>query len=251
VTTALELRELSFAYPGGRPVLSPLSLSVPRGTRLAVIGPSGAGKSTLLLHLNGLLPTSIPKDAAAATVWIHGEPVIASRVRTVRQTVGLVFRDPDDQLFAATVAEDIAFGPRQLGLSVTEIAERTTASLASVGLPDAGPLHPAQLSYGERKRVALAGVLACRPEMLVLDEPSSNLDPRARRQLVKILRDLPATLVVATHDLDLVLELCDRVLLLDQGRVQADNTPQRVLSDPLLMDRHGLEVPWRLRPATP
>lgn len=248
MTTALELRELSFAYPGGRPVLSPLSLSVPKGTRLAVIGPSGAGKSTLLLHLNGLLPTTIPKDAATATVWIHGEPVIASRLRAVRTTVGLVFQDPDDQLFAATVAEDIAFGPRQLGLSATEIAERTATALTSVGLPDAGPQHPAQLSYGERKRVALAGVLACRPEILVLDEPSSNLDPRARRQLVKILRDLPATLVVATHDLDLVLDLCDRVLLLDEGRVQADDTPQRVLSDPLLMDRHGLEVPWRLRP---
>jgi cobalt/nickel transport system ATP-binding protein len=147
------------------------------------------------------------------------------------------------------VEEDIAFGPRQLGVAREEIVRRIAAALEAVGLPDAGPWHPAQLSYGERKRVALAGVLACRPEILVLDEPSSNLDPRARRQLVKILRQLPATLVVATHDLDLVLELCDRVLLLDHGRVQADDPPDQVLSDPLLMDRHGLEVPWRLRPA--
>jgi energy-coupling factor transporter ATP-binding protein EcfA2 len=246
-SAAIELRELSFAYPGGRMVLSPMSLTVPAGTRLAVVGPSGAGKSTLLMHLNGLLPTTPAKDLREATVWIQGEPVITSRLRTVRQTVGFVFQDPDDQLFAATVEEDIAFGPRQLGVSQEEIVRRTAVALDAVGLPDAGPWHPAQLSYGERKRVSLAGVLACQPEILVLDEPSSNLDPRARRQLVKILRELPATLVVATHDLDFVLDLCDRVLLLDHSRVQADDTPDRVLSDPLLMDRHGLEVPWRLR----
>jgi len=247
VAPAIELRDLAFAYPGGRIVLSQMSFAVPVRTRLAVIGPSGAGKSTLLMHLNGLLPQSAVKDPRDCTVWINGEPVIAPRLRAVRQTVGFVFQDPDDQLFAATVEEDIAFGPRQLGVSKEDIPRRVTAALDAVGLPEAGPCHPAQLSYGERKRIALAGVLACRPEILVLDEPSSNLDPRARKQLVKILRELPATLVVATHDLDLVLDLCDRVLLLDHGRIQADETPERVLSDPLLMDRHGLEVPWRLR----
>jgi energy-coupling factor transporter ATP-binding protein EcfA2 len=244
---AVELRDLAFAYPGGRMVLSQISAAIPAGCRLAVIGPSGAGKSTLLMHLNGLLPQTPVVDPRDCTVWIHGEPVIKPRLRTVRQSVGFVFQDPDDQLFAATVEEDIAFGPRQLGVSRDETARRVTAGLEAVGLPDARRMHPAQLSYGERKRVCLAGVLACRPEILVLDEPSSNLDPRSRKQLVKILRELPSTQVVATHDLDLVLDLCDRVLLLDHGRLQADGEPDRILSDPLLMDRHGLEVPWRLR----
>lgn len=245
---ALELRDLAFAYPGGRMVLSQISAVVPPQTRLAVIGPSGAGKSTLLMHLNGLLPQTPVADPRDCTVWIQGEPVVQSRLRTVRQTVGFVFQDPDDQLLAATVEEDIAFGPRQLGVSRDDTARRVTACLEAVGLPDARRMHPAQLSYGERKRICLAGVLACEPQILVLDEPSSNLDPRSRKQLAAILRGLTATLVIATHDLDLVLDLCDRVLLLDHGRIQADGDPERLLSDPLLMDRHGLEVPWRLRP---
>jgi energy-coupling factor transporter ATP-binding protein EcfA2 len=218
------------------------------GTKLAIIGPSGAGKSTLLMHLNGLLPATPTDQPQQCAVWIGAQPVIAPRLREVRRQVGFVFQDPDDQLFAATVEDDVAFGPRQLGCDASEVAERVEASLQAVGLADVGRLSPAQLSYGERKRVCLAGVLACRPQFLVVDEPSSNLDPRARRQLVSILRGLPVTQVIATHDLDLVLDLCDRVVVLDRGRVQADGEPQRILSDALLMDRHGLEVPWRLRP---
>jgi cobalt/nickel transport system ATP-binding protein len=245
---AIELRQLAFTYPGGRPVLTDISVSIAAGTKLAVIGPSGAGKSTLLMHLNGLLPTVAASQPGHCSVWIGGQPVIAPRLREVRRQVGFVFQDPDDQLFAATVEEDVAFGPRQLGRDRAEVARRVEASLRSVGLPEVGRLSPAQLSYGERKRVCLAGVLACQPEFLVLDEPSSNLDPRARRQLLTILQGLPVTQVIATHDLDLVLDLCDRVLVLDRGRVQADGEPRRMLSDSLLMDRHGLEVPWRLRP---
>uniref|UniRef100_A0A7C4LMD3 ABC transporter ATP-binding protein n=1 Tax=Schlesneria paludicola TaxID=360056 RepID=A0A7C4LMD3_9PLAN len=246
--SAIVLRNLSFAYPGGRQVLNTIEADIAAGAKVAIIGPSGAGKSTLLMHLNGLLPGTPRTSAREANVWIAGQPVIAARLRAVRQQVGFVFQDPDDQLFAATVEDDVAFGPRQLGCRRDEVAQRVAASLAAVGLAEAGPLNPAQLSYGERKRVCLAGVLACRPELLVLDEPSSNLDPRARRQLVTILRNMPVTQVIATHDLDLVLDLCDRVLVLDRGRFQADGEPRRILADAVLMERHGLEVPWRLRP---
>lgn len=244
---AIRLRNLSFAYPGGKPVLSDIEVEIAVGTKVGLIGPSGAGKSTLLMHLNGLLPSPARVSADKAQVWILGQPVTAARLRTVRQQVGFVFQDPDDQLFAATVEEDVAFGPRQLGCGRDEVHQRVTTSLAAVGLADAGPLNPAQLSYGERKRVCLAGVLACRPQVLVLDEPSSNLDPRARRQLLGILRNMPITQVIATHDLDLVLDLCQRVLVLDQGRLWADGAPAEVLSNAILMERHGLEVPWRLR----
>lgn len=245
---AVELRQLNFAYPAGRKVLADITAIWPSGSRVAIVGPSGAGKSTLLLHLNGLLPTVAAADVASCPVWIDNEPVIASRLRRVRQQVGFVFQDPDDQLFAATVAEDVAFGPRLLECDAAETQQRVTESLAAVGLPLVGHLNPGHLSYGERKRVCLAGVLACRPRILVLDEPSSNLDPRARRQLISMLRDLAVTVIIATHDLDLVLDLCDRVVLLDDGRIQAEGSPTYLLSDELLMDRHGLEVPWRLRP---
>ncbi len=246
---AVEFRNLSFSYAGGRRTLIDINATLTAGCRLAVIGPSGAGKSTLLMHLNGLLPTPAIDSEKRCQVWINGQPVVQNTLRSVRQRVGFVFQDPDDQLFGSSVEDDVAFGPRQLGCDWETTRRRVRECLAAVGLGDLGPQNPGQLSYGERKRVCLAGVLACQPEVLVLDEPSSNLDPRARRQLVAILLGLPATQVIATHDLDLVLDLCERVLLLDQGQIQADGPPRRVLSDPLLMDRHGLEVPWRLRSA--
>lgn len=250
VAPAVELRCLSFAYPTGRKVLTEISAAWNAGSRVAIVGPSGAGKSTLLMHLNGLLPALPLTDPQQCAVWIKGEPVTANRLRTVRQHVGFVFQDPDDQLFAATVGEDVAFGPRLLGCDAHETQRRVSECLSAVGLPLVVNLNPGHLSYGERKRVCLAGVLACRPRVLVLDEPSSNLDPRARRQLVAILRALDVTVIIATHDLDLVLDLCDRVILLDDGRVQAEGAPAYILSDELLMDRHGLEVPWRLRPTS-
>ncbi len=245
---AVELRRLNFAYPSGRKVLTDISANWKAGARVAIVGPSGAGKSTLLMHLNGLLPATPYTDPQQCPVWIEGTAVTVECLRTVRQHVGFVFQDPDDQLFAATVAEDIAFGPRLLGCDASETQRRVTESLVAVGLPLVGNLNPGHLSYGERKRACLAGVLACQPRVLVLDEPSSNLDPRARRQLVSVLRTLNVTVIIATHDLDLVLDLCDRVVLLDDGRIQAEGVPTHILSDELLMERHGLEVPWRLRP---
>ena len=246
--SALELRRLSFRYPNGRAALDDISCSVTAGERVAVVGPSGAGKSTLLMHLNGLLP-SPALTTSDAQVFIQSLAVTKPHLRQIRQQVGFVFQDPDDQLFCPTVCEDVAFGPLNLGLSQVETRDRVDRSLKAVGLPDHGPRNPSQLSTGERKRVCLAGVFACEPSVLVLDEPTSNLDPRARRQLLALLKEFPGTQIIATHDLDFVLDLCQRVLVLDEGKLRADGPPDRILANAVLMDRHGLEVPWRLRRA--
>lgn len=244
----LEVRQLSYRYPTGQLALDGMTFSLSHGERVALVGPSGAGKSTLLLHLNGLLPAILPKGPAEPAVYVAGVPVVPAQLSLIRRQVGLLFQDPDDQLFCPTVQDDVAFGPLNAGLGLDEVRRRVVQSLSAVGLPDAGPRNPAQLSVGERKRVCLAGLLACEPSVLVLDEPTASLDPRARRQLQGILRNFPGLQLIATHDLDFVLDLCTRVLVIDAGRLQADGPPERILSDPLLMDRHGLEVPWRLRP---
>ena len=244
---AIELRRLSFRYPNGRVALDDVSCSISAGERVAVVGPSGAGKSTLLMHLNGLLPAPPLTIDQDCQVFVKSLAVTKPRLREVRRQVGFLFQDPDDQLFCPTVREDVAFGPLNLGLSRTDVLARVDRSLFAVGLPEHGSRNPSQLSTGERKRVCLAGVLACEPAMLVLDEPTSNLDPRARRQLLQILIQFPGTQVIATHDLDFVLDLCHRVLVLDAGKLHADGPADRVLSNSTLMDRHGLEVPWRLR----
>jgi cobalt/nickel transport system ATP-binding protein len=244
---AIELRQLSFQYPNRRLALDAITCLVPVGERLAIVGPSGAGKSTLLMHMNGLLPAAPTNTDAEAQVFVQGQGVTRTRLRDIRREVGFLFQDPDDQLFCPTVRDDVAFGPLNLGLERAEVIARVERGLAAVGMADCSTRNPAELSTGERKRVCLAGLLACQPSILVLDEPTSNLDPRARRQLLAILREFPGTLIVATHDLDFVIDLCSRVLVLESGKVQADGLTQRILSDPLIMDRHGLEVPWRLR----
>lgn len=244
---ALELRRLSFRYPNGQLALDDISCSITAGERVAVVGPSGAGKSTLLMHLNGLLPAPSVAQDDLARVFVHSLPVSKSRLREVRRQVGFLFQDPDDQLFCPTVREDVAFGPLNLGLPKAEVVARVDRSLVAVGLPEHGPRNPSQLSTGERKRVCLAGVFACEPSLLVLDEPTSNLDPRARRHLLEILKQYSGTQIIATHDLDFVLDLCHRVLVLDAGKLQTDGPADRVLSNATIMDRHGLEVPWRLR----
>ncbi|WP_373650110.1 energy-coupling factor ABC transporter ATP-binding protein [Schlesneria sp. DSM 10557] len=244
---AIELRKLSFRYPNGRVALEDLSCCVDQGERIAVVGPSGAGKSTLLMHLNGLLPSPAMTQEAQAQVFIESIPVIKGRLPEVRRKVGFLFQDPDDQLFCPTVREDVAFGPLNLGLAQAEVMLRVNRSLAAVSLPEHGARNPSQLSTGERKRVCLAGVLACEPSMLVLDEPTSNLDPRARRQLLEILRSFKGTQIIATHDLDFALDLCQRAFVLDGGKIQADGPVEQVLANPVQMERHGLEVPWRLR----
>ncbi len=245
--SAIDVHGLTFLYPNGHAALQQISFRLAKGERLAIVGPNGAGKSTLLLHLNGLLPVRLAASESSADVTILGLPIGPATLPQIRRQVGFVFQDPDDQLFCSTVAEDVAFGPKNFGLGDWNLSERVQRCLEQVGLPEHGPRMIGQLSFGERKRVCLAGVLACEPAILVLDEPTANLDPRARRQLLAILQQTTATLVMATHDLEFVLDSCLRVIVLDEGRIVGDGPAADILADELLMDRHGLEVPWRLR----
>jgi len=245
--SAILVRSLSYAYSAGQTALTEISFSVKTGSRTAVVGPSGAGKSTLLMHLNGLLPEPLSQEASTASVLIHDVALTKETATEIRRRVGFVFQDPDDQLFCPTVREDVAFGPLNLGLNRDEVLARVETSLEQVGLTGYEFRSTLQLSVGEKRRVCLAGVLACRPDVLALDEPFSNLDPRARKSLIEILRDFPGSQVIATHDLDLAVELCDQVIVLDEGQVRATGPVREVLSDALLMKRHGLEVPYQLR----
>ena len=245
--SAILVRSLSYAYSVGQTALTEISFSVETGSRTAVVGPSGAGKSTLLMHLNGLLPEPLSQEASTASVLIHDVALTKETATEIRRRVGFVFQDPDDQLFCPTVREDVAFGPLNLGLSRDEVLARVETSLQQVGLNGYEFRSTLQLSVGEKRRVCLAGVLACRPDVLALDEPFSNLDPRARRSLIEILREFPGSQVIATHDLDLAVELCDQVIVLDEGQVRAAGPVREILSDAPLMERHGLEVPYQLR----
>jgi len=243
--TAIQVDGLSYRYPGGQLALEDIAFEIQQGERVGLVGPSGAGKSTLLMHLNGLLPET-HSDCNDAAIQIDGISVEKSNLAEIRRRVGFLFQDPDDQLFCATVSEDIAFGPLNLGVDYEEIKARIIRYLKAVDLAGYEDRSTLQLSVGERKRVCLAGILACEPSVLALDEPSSNLDPRARRQLIDNLDKFTGTQIVATHDLDLVVEHCDRVLVIDSGRIQLDGQVASVLSDEILMERHGLEVPLRL-----
>ena len=241
---SLEVRDLGFAYPDGRQVLTGIDLLVEPGERVALLGPNGAGKTTLVLHLNGIL------TPGRGTVTVAGLPVRADTVQEVRRRVGVVFQDPDDQLFMPTVAEDVAFGPANLGLRDAELRARVDEALAAVGMAEHGDRPPHHLSFGQRRKVAVATVLAMRPEVLVLDEPSSNLDPASRRELAEILRSLPVSVLMVTHDLLYALELCSRTVLLDDGRVVADGPTRTLLGDEELMSAHRLELPYGLDPHT-
>jgi energy-coupling factor transporter ATP-binding protein EcfA2 len=243
----IDVRGLSFCYSAGKSALDGVSFRVAEDERIAVLGPNGAGKSTLLLHLNGILPEPPLGKTAEAAVFVCGEAVAAPRLRIVRRQVGLLFQNPDDQLFCPTVLEDVAFGPLQLGLSAAEARRIALQALADVGLHGVEDSVPERLSFGQRKRACLAGVLACRPVVLALDEPSANLDPRGRRELLQLLSNTKATLVVATHDLDFAVRLCDRALVLDEGKVVANGPSREVMADAGLMEKHGLETPATLR----
>jgi len=243
---AIEIRDLHFHYPNSDGSLHGISFTVAQGECVAVIGPNGAGKSTLLLHLNGILPEGNAADRGGE-VRVFGNAIGPKNLAQVRRDVGLLFQEPDDQLFCPTVYEDVAFGPRQFGLSEQQVAERVGRCLAYVGLEGFDQRSPNRLSGGEKKRVALAGVLACEPKVLVLDEPTAGLDPRGRREFMALVKDLPATRIIATHDLEMVVQLCPRVILLDAGEVVADGEASKLLADPNLMDQHGLEVPHVLR----
>jgi cobalt/nickel transport system ATP-binding protein len=243
---AVRITRLNYSYPDGTQALEGIDIDVRAGERVGIVGPSGAGKSTLLLHLNGILTGS-------GTVRILGQPVEGGDLKQIRRQVGLVFQDPNDQLFCPTVFEDIAFGPLNLGVPHAEIQIRVEQALKDVGLERGLRSRSSHhLSLGERKRVALAAVLVMEPRILAVDEPTSNLDPRNRRHLIELLSHLPVTLMLATHDLELVLSLCPRAIIMDGGRVWADGPARELLADPILMEQHGLEVPLSLRiPCSP
>ncbi|MEU8243147.1 ABC transporter ATP-binding protein [Actinoplanes missouriensis] len=242
---ALRITGLHFSYPDGREALRGVDLRLAQGERVALLGPNGAGKTTLVLHLNGIL------HGGAGRVEISGLPVTPgdrAAIAEIRRRVGIVFQDPDDQLFMPTVAEDVAFGPSNLGVRGTELADRVDEALAAVGMSAHRDKVPHHLSFGQRRRVAVATVLAMRPEILVLDEPSSNLDPASRRELAEILESLPVTVLMVTHDLPYALELCPRAVILDDGRLVADGSTVELLADRALMESHRLELPFGFDP---
>ena len=248
MTPAMEVRDLRFRYDDGTEALRGVSFTVAAGESVGLIGPNGAGKSTLLLHLNGLLPES---HDGHSSVCVDGMAIAPGNLPEIRRRVGLLFQDVNDQLFCPTVFEDVAFGPRQLGLRETEVASRVADSLAKVGLTGFDRRAPHHMSGGEKRRACLAGVLACQPSILVLDEPTSSLDPKGRRELKDLLRQIPLTKLIATHDLELVVELCSRVIVLDKGGIVAEGPTTELLSNEELMLRHGLERPHILRHTHP
>jgi len=242
MTPVLDVRGLAHVYPDGQQALYGVDLHVHAGERVALLGPNGAGKTTLVLHLNGILAPS------AGSVAVSGLPVVKANVQEVRRRVGIVFQDPDDQLFMPTVRDDVAFGPRNLGLRGAELDRRVLEALEQVGMAEFVDRPPHHLSFGQRRRVAVATVLAMRPEILVLDEPSSNLDPASRRELADILRSLEVTVLMVTHDLPYALELCPRSVVLSGGVVVADGVTRDLLSDEELMRSHRLELPYGFDP---
>lgn len=228
-----EITDLSFTYPDGTPGLDGVSLSIHEGERVALIGENGAGKSTLLLHLNGILRGN-------GHVEVFRKRVDKKHLKTIRQQVGLVFQNPDDQLFSPTVFDDVAFGPRNLDLAEDEVERRVTDSLEAVGLTHVAASSAYHLSLGQKKRVAIATVLSMNAELLVIDEPTSNLDPKGRKRIINLLKKLPVTQIIATHDLDCVTKLCNRVVLLARGRKVAEGAPDVILEDAHLLESHGL-----------
>jgi cobalt/nickel transport system ATP-binding protein len=237
---SLEIKDLAFAYPDGNQALFGVNLTIAKGERVALLGPNGAGKTTLVMHMNGIHPT------AHGSVKISGELVDTTNkesLQRIRSKVGIVFQDPDDQLFMPTVGEDVAFGPYNMGIRGLELDAVVDNALRQVGMLEFKNRPPHHLSFGQRRRVAVATVLAMKPEILVLDEPSSNLDPASRRELADILRSLDTTMVMVTHDLPYAFELCERSVILSGGIIVADDTTHSILTNESLLKTNRLELP--------
>ncbi len=236
---AVRIQDLCYAYPDGTKALKGVELSIQEGEKVGLVGPNGAGKSTLLLHLNGLLNGS-------GDILINEVPVKKPNLTEVRRQVGLVMQNPDDMLFCPTLEDDLSFGPMNMGLSPAETENRIQRAISLTGLGGLLKRPPHHLSQGEKRRASLAAVLVMEPEIIALDEPTSNLDPRGRRHLRAILNSLHRTMIISSHDLEFILAVCQRVILLDEGRVVAEGPASEILADEALMLTHGLERPHSL-----
>lgn len=236
-TPVISVEGVSYRYPDGTPALSDIGLHIHAGERIALLGPNGAGKTTLILHLNGIL---MPQTGA---IEVSGIALTKESAGDIRRRVGVVFQDPDDQLFMPTVREDVAFGPRNLGLAGPALDERVTAALDAVAVSDLADRSPNHLSFGQKRRAAIAGVLAMHPDIIVLDEPTANLDPAARRELTDVLWSLDVTQLIVTHDLLYALEMCERSVIIDNGVLVADGPTRELLEDSELLAAHRLELP--------
>ena len=236
MTTILQVRDLHFSYHDGHSALRGVSFQLCEGDKVALVGPNGAGKSTLMLHFNGILN-------GHGEVSVGGKRLTRENLPAIRAMVGLVFQNPDDQLFSPTVFEDVAFGPLHMGLPMDEVEARVESALDAVRMSGFRDRLSHHLSVGEKKRIAIATVLSMDPQILVLDEPSAGLDPRARRALINLLRELPITMLVSTHDMKLVQELFPRTIVMDEGQIVADGGTKDILEDEELLTAHGLEKP--------
>lgn len=240
-TPVIEITALGFRYPDGTVALTDIDLHIHQGETVALLGPNGAGKTTLILHMNGI---HLPQSGSVA---VSGYPVTEANLLDIRRRVGIVFQDPDDQLFMPTVREDVGFGPANLGLEGRDLEERIDQALASVEVADLADRSPSHLSFGQKRRVSIAGVMAMQPEILVLDEPTSNLDPASRIDLTGVLESLDVTQLIVTHDLLYALEVCERSVVIDAGRIVADGSTREILGDEALLSAHRLALPAGLK----
>jgi cobalt/nickel transport system ATP-binding protein len=237
-TPVISVEGLSYRYPDGTSALTDVDLHIHAGERVALLGPNGAGKTTLILHLNGI---HMPQTGS---IEVSGTPLDKDSVMEIRRRVGVVFQDPDDQLFMPTVGEDVAFGPRNLGLVGDELDERVQTALNAVAVADLADRSPNHLSFGQKRRAAIAGVLAMQPDIVVLDEPTANLDPAARSELTEVLASLDVTQLIVTHDLLYALEVCERSVIIDSGVIVADGPTRDLLANTALLAQHRLALPF-------
>ena len=229
----LRIDNLSYQYPDGQQALKNINLTIYRGDSLALVGPNGAGKSTLILHFNGIIRSN-------SSVKFLGEPIGDKNLKQVRSKVGLVFQNPDDQLFSPSVFDDVAFGPINMGYDEAKVCHAVTKALDMVGMSGFERRSPHHLSIGEKKRIAIATVLSMSPDVLVIDEPSSSLDPKGKWDFIDFLKTLPGTKVIVSHDLELVEALCSRMVIMEKGAIVADGLTAEMLSDRQLLVRYGL-----------
>lgn len=235
---AIKVENLSYRYPDGKSALQSVSFEVKNGESVALMGPNGAGKTTLFLIINGLL------EATSGNIFIFDTKINGKKsIRNIRNRIGIVFQNPDDQLFCPTVFDDIAFGPLNYDVPTDEIKKRVKEALEAVGMSGFENRLSHHLSLGEKKRVSIATILSMRPEIILLDEPSSNLDPRSRRKMIETIKKLDATKIIATHDLKMALELCGRGIIMDEGKIVADGILTDIFNDRQLLEEHGLEIP--------